>query len=117
MEYKGYVASISYDDDADMLFGHVVNSGSYSICTFMANDVEGLKREFKISVDEYLAACQQDGIEPVKPFSGEINLCLGTRLHHTVTLMAMEDEITPHDWIRQTIEERAWNLAHPGRKQ
>ena len=33
MEYKGYVASISYSDDVtDMLHGQVVNSGNYSIC-------------------------------------------------------------------------------------
>ena len=116
MEYKGYVAAISYDVDADMLFGHVVNSGSYSICTFMAHDVEGLKREFKISVDEYLAWCEEDGIEPVKPYSGEMNLKLGPKLHHTVTLLALEEEITPHDWIMQTVEERVWKLANPGKQ-
>ena len=116
MEYKGYVAAISYDDSADMLFGHVVNSGSYSICTFMSYDVEGLKREFKISVDDYLAACEEDGTEPVKPYSGEINLCLGPKLHHTITLLALEEEITPHDWIKQTIEEKVWKLANPGKR-
>ena len=97
MEYKGYLASISYDDVNDMLHGHVVNSGNYSIVTFMASDVEGLKREFKISVDQYLDWCEEDGIEPVKPFSGEINLCLGPKLYHTITLLAMEDEITPNN--------------------
>ena len=117
MEYKGYVASISYDDVTDMLFGHVVNSGSNSICTFMASDVEGLKREFKISVDDYLAWCEEDGVEPVKPYSGEINLCLGPKLHHTVTLLAMEEETTPHDWIKQTIEEKVWELANPGKRR
>ena len=115
MEYKDYLASISYDDITDMLHGHVVNSGNYSIVTFMASDVEGLKREFKISVDQYLAWCEEDGIEPVKPFSGEINLWLGPKLHHTVTLLAMEDEMPPHDWIKQIVEEKVWKLAHPGR--
>ena len=115
MEYKGYLASISYDDITDMLHGHVVNSGSYPICTFMAHDVEGLKREFKVSVDEYLAGCEEDGVEPIKPYSGEINLRLGPKLHHTVTLLAIEDETNPHDWIMQTVEERVWKLANPGK--
>ena len=116
MEYKGYVAAISYDVDADMLFGHVVNTGSYSICTFMAHDVEGLKREFKISVDDYLAWCEEDGIEPVEPYSGKLHLKLGPKLHHTVTLLALEEEITPHDWILQTVEEKVWKLANPGKQ-
>ncbi len=115
MEYKGYMASICYDDLTDMLHGNVVNSGNYSIVTFVACDVEGLKREFKISVDEYLASCEEDGIEPVKPFSGELNLDLGPKLHNTVTLLAMEDGVTPHDWIKQAIEEKVWKLAHPGK--
>ena len=115
MEYKGYIASISYDDMEDLLYGSVVNSGNYSIATFAASDVEGLKREFKISVDEYLAACEEDGIEPVKPFSGELNLSLGPKLHHTITLLAMEDGLTPHDWIKQALEEKVWKLAHPGK--
>ena len=116
MEYNGYVASISYDDITDMLHGHVVNSGDYSIVTFTANDVEGLKREFRISIDEYLAWCKEDGVEPVKPYSGEINLSLGPKLHHTVTLLAMENETTPHDWIKQVVEEKVWTLANPGKQ-
>ena len=116
MEYKGYLASISYDDLSDMLHGHVVNSGNYSIVTFMAADVEGLKREFKISIDDYLSWCEEDGVEPAKPYSGEINLCLGPKLQHTVTLLAVEEEITPHDWIKQTIEEKVWKLANPGKQ-
>ena len=116
MEYKGYLASISYDDVTDMLHGRVVNSGDYSIVTFVAPDVEGLKREFKISIDDYLSWCDEDGVEPVKPYSGELNLKLGPKLHHTVTLLALEEEITPHDWIMQTIEEKVWKLANPGKQ-
>ena len=81
MEYKGYMASISYDEASDLLHGSVVNSGIYPVVTFMAPDVAGLKREFKISVDEYLAACEAEGAEPIKPFSGDISIDLGVLLH------------------------------------
>ena len=68
MEYKGYVAAISYDDVTDTLHGHIVNSGSYSIVTFAASDVEGLKREFEISIDEYLAGCRDTtALTPLSP--------------------------------------------------
>ena len=66
MKYKGYVAAVEYEDSEELLYGHVVNSGTSSIATFAASDVEGLKREFRISVDEYLASCAEDGVEPVK---------------------------------------------------
>ena len=32
-----------------------------------ATDVEGIKREFRISIDVYLDSCKELGIEPVKP--------------------------------------------------
>ena len=116
MEYKGYLASISYDDVTDMLHGRVVNSGDYSIVTFTASDVEGLKREFGISIEDCLSWCEEDGVEPVKPYSGEINLHLGPKLHRTVTLLALEEEKTANDWIKHTIEEKIWKLANPGKQ-
>ena len=114
MEYKGYMASISYDEASDLLHGSVVNSGSYPVVTFMAPDVAGLKREFKISVDEYLAACEAEGAEPIKPFSGDISIDLGPKLHYTITLLAMEDGMTPKEWIKRVLEEKVWQMGNPG---
>ncbi len=67
MEYKGYIAEYEYDDIAKAYCGRVINSGAYSIVTFVSSDTDGLMREFQISVDEYLAWCAEDGVEPVKP--------------------------------------------------
>ena len=54
MEYKGYVASVEFDDSADVLHGWIANSGPYPIATFEATDTRALRREFERSVDEYL---------------------------------------------------------------
>ena len=81
MEYKGYLAAVELDDAAGRLHGRVVNSGAYPIATFEATDVDGIRREFQRSIDEYLASCREDGVEPKKPFSGTLNLRLGPDLH------------------------------------
>jgi len=79
IEYKGYIADIEYDDSVNMLHGRVVNSGPYSIADCLASDIEGLKREFAISIDIYLASCVEDGVEPLPPEPlGEF---LSERLH------------------------------------
>ena len=72
MESRGYVARIEYDDATHCLHGYVANSGLYSIANFYGNDVAELRREFAASVDEYIASCEEDGVEPVKPFSGNL---------------------------------------------
>ena len=67
LEYKGYVGEIAYDDVAEALYARVINSGPYSIAEAEATDVEGVKREFRKSIDLYLASCAEDGVEPVRP--------------------------------------------------
>ena len=64
MNYKGYTAEVEFDDSVGRLHGRVVNSGAYPIATFEATDVEGIRREFHRSIDEYLKSCEEDGIEP-----------------------------------------------------
>ncbi len=79
MEYKGYIARVEYDDSIELLHGSVVNGGPYSIATCEAADVQTLKDEFRISVDEYLASCEEDGVEPRKPLSGKAQSAPGTQ--------------------------------------
>ena len=67
LEYKGYVGTIAYDDVAEVLYATVINSGPYSIAEAEATDVEGVKREFRKSIDLYLASCAEDGVDPVPP--------------------------------------------------
>ena len=64
MEYKGYLAAVELDDSANILHGRVVNSGAYPIATFEATDAREFRREFERSIDEYLAWCVEDGVEP-----------------------------------------------------
>jgi len=67
MKHKGYAAAVEFDDSVGRLHGRVVNSGPYPVATFEATDVEGLGREFRRSVHEYLASCEEDDVEPLEP--------------------------------------------------
>ena len=64
MEYKGYVAAVEFDDSVGLLHGRVVNSSPYPIATFEAIAVDGIRREFQRSIDEFLASCREDRVEP-----------------------------------------------------
>ena len=107
MQYKGYVATVEFDDSVGRLHGRVVNSGAYPIATFEATDVDGIRREFERSIDEYLASCREDGVEPKKPFSGTLNLRLGPDLHQRAALSATAHGVSLNSWIRQAVEEKA----------
>ena len=104
MQYKGYAAEVEFDDSVGCLHGRVVNSGAYSIATFEATDVEGIRREFHRSIDEYLKSCKQDGIEPRRPFSGKLNVRLGPDLHQRIARSAAESGLSLNSWIMQALE-------------
>ena len=104
MEYKGYLATVEYDDSVGLLHGEVINAAPYPIVTFEGASVEELKREFRVSIDDYLAWCEEDGVEPQRPFSGKLNLRLGTDLHRRVAVSAARKGVSINSWIKDALE-------------
>ena len=105
MEYKGYLARVEYDDSVDLLHGSVINSGDYPIATCEAKDVDTLRKEFHLSVDEYLETCKEVGIEPRKPLSGKLQLRLGPELHQRVSVAATRSGMSINSWISHVLDE------------
>ena len=62
MTYKGYIAHIEYDDDAENFHGEVVNIRD--VITFQGSAVKELKKAFIDSVEDYLAYCAERGKQP-----------------------------------------------------
>ncbi len=107
IEHKGYIAKVEYDDSVGLLHGSVMNSGPYPIANCMAADVGTLQQEFRTSVDEYLASCEEDGVDPIKPFSGNLHLRLGSNLHHRVAVSATRSGMSINGWIKSVLEDNA----------
>ncbi len=104
MEYKGYIATIGYDDSTDLLYGHVVNAAPFAIVNFMASDVEGLKREFRTSIEVYLAGCERDGTDAAKPFPGTFELPLYREIYQRVAMAAASEGLDMDEWVSEAIE-------------
>ena len=72
MEYKGYIAAVAYDDSTKSLHGAVINADPRFYAVFEATDVDELRREFEVSIEDYIARCDDEGGKPGKPFYGRI---------------------------------------------
>lgn len=79
MNYKGYIGKVEYDDENRVFTGSVVNVKT--VITFQGSTVDEIEDEFKASVDDYLAWCMEDGVEPEKPYSGRFNVRFTPELH------------------------------------
>ena len=69
MEYRGYRATVTFDDELDIFHGAVI--GTTSVISFEGSPSEELREAFAGAVDEYLSFCEEEGVAPDKPFSRE----------------------------------------------
>ena len=102
MKYKGYHAAIKYDPDGETLHGVVI--GTRDVIFFEATSVEELKKEFKFSIDDYLACCAEMGRRPDVPFSGDISLSVSPDLHRAAAVAASARGKSLNDWIAEAVE-------------
>ena len=103
MEYQGYRAAVKFDSDAGVFRGEVVNTRD--VIVFEGTSVEQLEREFRFSIDDYLAVCAERGRSPDKPFSGRIPLRVTPAVHRAAASAASAEGTSLNSWIARTVEE------------
>ena len=102
MEHGGYRATITFDDEAGIFHGEVLDTRD--VITFQGTSVEELKDAFQGSVDEYLRVCKEMGREPDKPFSGKILLRVNPELHRAAFATASAEGKSLNSWLAETVE-------------
>lgn len=103
MEYKGYTGKVEFDDSVNLFHGRVFNLRD--IITFEGATVDDLQREFRASVDDYLAMCAERGEESEKPFSGRFLLRLQPDLHRAAATAAAREDLSLNEWVSNLVGE------------
>lgn len=86
MEYKGYTAKVEFDSD-DRAF-HGVVLGINDVVHFQGASVKELEKEFRASVDDYLAFCKSRSEKPDKPYSGKLVFRTSSEIHRKLAIAA-----------------------------
>lgn len=102
MKYKDYYGSVHFSEE-DMVF-HGKIEFIRALVTYEATDAEGLVKAFAESVDDYLATCKRQKIQPESPFKGSLNVRLGSELHRRVALAASQNDSTINNFIVETLD-------------
>ncbi|MCD7897400.1 MAG: type II toxin-antitoxin system HicB family antitoxin [Planctomycetaceae bacterium] len=68
MTYRGYTATVEYDDADGILFGRVM--GIRDIIDFEGDSVVDLEEDFHVAIDSYIQACEEIGKTPETPSLG-----------------------------------------------
>ncbi|TDQ35763.1 type II toxin-antitoxin system HicB family antitoxin [Phyllobacterium brassicacearum] len=102
MHYKGYEATIEFDEHANVFNGEVVNLRD--VITFQGSSAAQLKQAFAESVKDYLAFCAERGEEPEKPFSGQFVVQAEPDLHKAISSAAQRAGVSLNKWVVTTLE-------------
>jgi len=102
LTHKGYIADITVDIEAGVLHGEVTNARA--VLTFSSKAVDGLKAAFEDTIADYLDWCSERGVEPGKPYSGNMTLRMEPALHRAAAERAATYQLSLNSWIVRNIQ-------------
>lgn len=105
MEYKGFLGSVTFDDEADLFHGEVANLRD--VITFQGKSVKELRKAFRDSIEDYLAFCKERGESPEKPFSGKFMIRMDPEIHRQIFLAAKFSGKSINHWAREVLSQAA----------
>lgn len=104
MTYKGYIGSVNYSDKDQVFFGKI--EGINGLVNFEGESVKELMEAFHEAVDDYLAYCQDEGIEPDKSYTGVLNVRLTPAIHRQIAMLALQAGLSINAYIKDALEEK-----------
>ena len=104
MTYKGYVGSVNYSDKDQVFFGKI--EGINGLVNFEGESVKELTTAFHEAVDDYLAYCEDEGIEPDKSYTGVLNVRLTPNIHRQIAMLALQAGVSINAYIKDALEEK-----------
>ena len=99
LNYKDYSGTVEYSTSDNVLFGKVL--GIKGLISYEGDNVHALRKDFESAIDDYLAECAEDGVEPQKPYRGSFNVRISPELHRTLALYSASHGQT----LNSTVEE------------
>ena len=105
MNYRGYEATVAYDEDAGLFHGEVLNLRD--VITFQGQSVAELKAALAQSVEDYLAFCKERGEAPEKPYSGQFVVRVEPPLHRAFVTAAKRSGLSLNKWVSAVLEQAA----------
>ena len=102
LEYAGYIGSAEVDSENGILFGRLLFIRD--AIGYQADTVPELKVAFREAVDDYLAACKEEGSEPDVPCKGSFNVRVGPERHRKVAIAARVAGVGLNDFVAQALD-------------
>ena len=104
LSYNGYIGSVAFSEKDGVFFGKV--EGIDGLVNFEGDSVEELTSAFHEAVDDYIAYCKEQGIEPHKSYTGTLNIRIAPETHSQVAVLAKQAGISINAFIKSAVEKQ-----------
>lgn len=104
LKYKGYTGSVDYSEEDNVLYGKVLGMSKDAI-TYEGTTIGDLKADFEEAVDNYLAICKANGIEPRKAYTGVLNIRISPDTHGQLASLAQRFGTSINSVIKTAISD------------
>ncbi|MCD4722512.1 MAG: type II toxin-antitoxin system HicB family antitoxin [Desulfobacula sp.] len=102
IKYKDFIGSIEVSLNDNCLYGKILFIND--LVTYQADNIDKIKKEFKLAVDDYVETCQTLKIAHHKSFSGTFNVRIGPELHQKAALYATRKNIKINTVVTSALE-------------
>ncbi len=103
-EYKGFLGSGEISKEDGCFIGKLLYLRD-SIA-YHGDSFEDLEHNFKNAVDNYLAICKEEGVEPNKTHNGIFQVRTNPDIHRNATLIAQRRGQTLNKFVAEAISEK-----------
>lgn len=102
MIIDGHKAVIQYDPQAGLFRGEFINLNGGA--DFYADSVNALRVEGARSLKVFLEVCAEEGIDPIKKYSGKFQLRLPESLHAQISEAAAALGVSINQFVQRSLE-------------
>lgn len=103
MEYKGYVGSVEFSEEDALFFGKVM--GVRALISYEGENAHDLVADFHSAVEDYLALCAAEGVEPEKAYKGSFNIRISPELHKQAVITATARQMSLNSFVERSIQQ------------
>lgn len=104
LSYKGYLGIVSFSEKDACFYGKI--EGIDGLVNFEGESVSELTNAFHEAVDDYVAYCLEEGLEPHKSYSGQLNIRIKPETHSRIAVLAKQAGESINAFISQALDRR-----------
>jgi predicted HicB family RNase H-like nuclease len=102
LKYRGYVGSLEVSEEDVVMYGKVL--GISDLISYEGRTCDELISDFHEAVDDYLATCAAEGIEPEVPYKGSFNVRVSPSLHERIARYAISTGRSLNSCVQEALE-------------